>query len=160
LKADIAAETGWSEGMAVAGISISFAAGGLIAPLVGRTIATRGGSRVMAAGSVLTGISVAGLYFVGNEIAWLALWIVIGFSQALDVYAAAFAPLAEIFGTRARAAITALTLIAGLSSPVFWPLTPFLSGTFGWRETYLLYGALNLLLCAPLHAFALRATGA
>lgn len=160
LKTDIAAETGWSEVMAVAGISISFAAGGLIAPLVGRTIATHGGSRVMAAGSVLTGISVAGLYFVGNEIAWLALWSAIGFSQAMNLYDAAFATLAEIFGARARAAITALTLIAGFSSTVFWPLTYFLNETFGWRETYLVYGALNLLLCAPLHAFALPATGA
>src|SRR5690606_24669843 len=54
----------------------------------------------------------------------------------------------------------ALTLIAGFSSTVFWPLTYFLNETFGWRETYLIYGALNLLLCAPLHAFALPATGA
>jgi len=160
LKADVAAETGWSQVMAVAGISISFAAGGLIAPLVGRTIAARGGRPVMAAGSVLTGISVAGLYFIENEIAWLALWCVIGFSQAMNLYDAAFATLAEIFGSRARAAITALTLIAGFSSTVFWPLTYFLNETFGWRETYLIYGALNLLLCAPLHAFTLPASGA
>ena len=160
LKGDIAAETGWSPVMAVAGISISFAAGGLIAPLVGRTIAARGGSRVMAAGSVLTGISVAGLYFIENDIAWLALWCVIGFSQAMNLYDAAFATLAEIFGSRARAAITALTLIAGFSSTVFWPLTYVLNETFGWRETYLIYGALNLLLCAPLHAFTLPASGA
>jgi predicted MFS family arabinose efflux permease len=160
LKPDIAAETGWSQVMAVAGISISFAAGGLVAPLVGRTIAARGGSRVMAAGSVLTGISVAALYFANNEIVWLGLWCVIGFSQAMNLYDAAFATLAEIFGSRARAAITALTLIAGFSSTVFWPLTYFLNETFGWRETYLIYGALNLFLCAPLHAFALPASRA
>jgi predicted MFS family arabinose efflux permease len=160
LKNFIAAETGWSPVMVVAGISISFAAGGLIAPLVGRTIANRGGRMVMASGSIVTGISVAGLYFVENEIAWLALWAIIGVSQAMNLYDAAFATLAEIFGSRARAAITALTLFAGFASTVFWPLTYFLNEAFGWRETYLIYGALNLLLCAPLHAFTLPRSGA
>jgi len=141
--------------MAVAGISISFAAGGVIAPLVGRTIAARGGRPVMATGSVITGVSVAALYFVENEIVWLALWAIIGISQAMNLYDAAFATLAETFGSRARAAITSLTLIAGFSSTVFWPLTFFLNESFGWRETYLIYGALNLLVCAPLHAFVL-----
>jgi predicted MFS family arabinose efflux permease len=160
LKSFIAAETGWSPVMVVAGISISFAAGGLIAPLVGRTIARRGGRLVMASGSIVTGISVAGLYFIENEIAWLALWAIIGISQAMNLYDAAFATLAEIFGSRARSAITALTLFAGFASTVFWPLTYFLNETFGWRETYLIYGALNLFLCAPLHAFALPHSGA
>ena len=160
LKSFIAVETGWSPVMVVAGISISFAAGGLIAPLVGRTIASRGGRMVMAIGSIVTGISVAGLYFVENEIAWLALWAIIGTSQAMNLYDAAFATLAEIFGSRARAAITALTLFAGFASTVFWPLTYFLNESFGWRETYLIYGALNLFLCAPLHAFALPRSGA
>jgi predicted MFS family arabinose efflux permease len=160
LKTDIASETGWSPVMAVAGISISFAAGGIVAPLVGRTIAARGGARVMALGSVFTGLSVASLYFANNEIVWLALWCVIGFSQAMNLYDAAFATLAEIFVSRARTAITALTLIAGFSSTVFWPLTYFLNETFGWRETYVIYGALNLFLCAPLHALTLPAAGA
>jgi MFS family permease len=157
LKNPIAAETGWSPVMAVAGISISFAAGGIVAPLVGRKIAARGGRTVMAIGSVITGISVAGLYFAQSEIVWLALWTIIGFSQAMNLYDAAFATLAETFGSRARAAITALTLIAGFSSTVFWPLTYLLNESLGWRETYLVYGAINLFLCAPLHAFALPA---
>lgn len=160
LKDDIAADTGWSQVMAVAGVSISFAAGGLVAPLVGRTIARHGGRWVMAAGSALTGISVAALYFAGNELVWLALWAIVGFSQAMNLYDAAFATLAEIFGARARTAITALTLIAGFSSTVFWPLTYFLNETFGWRETYLIYGAINFLVCAPLHAFTLPRAGA
>jgi len=110
---------------------------------------------------IVTGISVASLYFAESEIAWLALWAIIGISQAMSLYDAAFATLAEIFGSRTRAAITALTLIAGFSSTVFWPLTFFLNESFGWRETYLIYGALNLFLCAPLHAFVLprRRTG-
>lgn len=159
LKNFIAAETGWSPVMVVAGISISFAAGGLIAPLVGRTIAARGGGMVMAAGSVVTGFSVAALYWADNEIVWLLIWVVIGFSQAMNLYDAAFSTLAQIFGSRARTSITALTLIAGFASTVFWPLTYFLNETFGWRETYLIYGALNLFLCAPLHAFTLPKPG-
>jgi predicted MFS family arabinose efflux permease len=76
------------------------------------------------------------------------------------LYDAAFATLAEIFNVRARTAITALTLFGGFASTVFWPLTFYLNELVGWRETYLIYGALNLVLCAPLHAFTLPRPGA
>jgi hypothetical protein len=159
LKTDIAAETAWSPVFVVGGISIALAVGGIAAPRVGRTIARHGGRPVLALGSLLSGATLAGLSMMQDQAVWLALWALVGIAQAMTLYDAAFATLAEVFGTRARRAITALTLFAGFASTVFWPLTHFLSEIVGWRETYLIYGALNFLLCAPLHAFALPRAG-
>ena len=36
-------------------------------------------------------------------------------------------------------------------STLFWPLTAKLHATFGWRDTYLLYGVVQVVLCMPLH---------
>jgi predicted MFS family arabinose efflux permease len=63
--------------------------------------------------------------------------------------------LTRIFGANARRAITTLTLFGGLASTVFWPLTQELMAHFGWRDTLVILGALNLLLCAPLHLWFL-----
>jgi predicted MFS family arabinose efflux permease len=160
LKNFIAAETGWSPVMVVAGISVAMGVGGLFAPLVGRIISARGGRPVMTLGSIVTGLALAALSLVHNSTVWLVLWGVVGAAQAMILYDAAFATLAEIFNVRARTAITALTLFGGFASTVFWPLTFYLNELVGWRETYLIYGALNLVLCAPLHAFTLPRPGA
>ena len=160
LKPDVALETGWSPVMVVAGISVAMGVGGLFAPLVGRIISARGGRTVMTLGSIVTGLALAALSLVHDSTVWLVLWGVIGAAQAMILYDAAFATLAEIFNVRARTAITALTLFGGFASTVFWPLTFYLNELVGWRETYLIYGALNLVLCAPLHAFTLPRPGA
>lgn len=160
LKPFVAAETGWSPVAVVAGISVALGVGGIAAPAVGRAIAARGGRLIMAAGSVVTSLALAGIWFAHDTTTWLLLWAVVGVAQAMTLYDAAFATLAEVFGARARVAITALTLFGGFASTVFWPLTFYLNELVGWRETYLIYGALNLLVCAPLHAFALPRTGA
>lgn len=159
LKTHVVAETGWSPVVAVAGISVAMGVAGLCAPLVGRMISARGGRPIMAGGSVLTGVALSALYLADDPVIWIAVWAVIGVAQAMVLYDAAFATLAEVFDARARTAITALTLFGGFASTVFWPITFYLNELVGWRETYLVYGALNLFVCAPLHAFALPRPG-
>ena len=48
-------------------------------------------------------------------------------------YDAAFATINQAAGVRAQRTITHLTLIAGFSSTVFWPLTGWLIEQWGWR---------------------------
>ena len=160
LKAHVAAETAWPTVLVVAGISVAMGVAGLCAPLVGRLISDRGGRTVMAAGSVLMGVALALLPLAHDPAIWIGVWVLIGIAQSTTLYDAAFATLAEIFHSRARTAITALTLFGGFASTVFWPLTYSFNELFGWRETYFIYGAMNLLICAPLHAFALPRPGA
>jgi len=46
---------------------------------------------------------------------------------------------------------TGITLIAGFASTVSWPLTTWLNGSLDWRETLLVWAALNLVLGLPLN---------
>jgi predicted MFS family arabinose efflux permease len=64
--------------------------------------------------------------------------------------------MAMIAGPNARRAISALLLVSGASSSLFWPLTAWLEGSVGWRMTCLIFAAVNLCLCAPIHALLLR----
>ena len=40
---------------------------------------------------------------------------------------------------------------------MFWPLSQFLLETIGWRLTFAVYAALHLVVCLPIHLFALPA---
>lgn len=160
LKSHVVAETGWSPVLVVSGISLAMAVAGLCAPFVGRMINDRGGRVVLAAGSVLLGIALAVLPLARDPVIWIGVWALLGVAQSMTLYDAAFATLAEVFHSRARVAITALTLFGGFASTAFWPLTYWLNELVGWRDTYLIYGAMNLLICAPLHAFALPGASA
>jgi hypothetical protein len=59
--------------------------------------------------------------------------------------------LARITPSAAKRSIGTLMLFTGLSSTVFWPVTSLLVGAVGWRETSLLFAALHLFVCLPIH---------
>jgi predicted MFS family arabinose efflux permease len=83
----------------------------------------------------------------------LLAWTVIGVSMGLVLYEAAFATINREFASDARRSISILTLFGGFASTVFWPLTLKLNSLIGWRDTYLVYACVQLLVCAPLHAW-------
>jgi hypothetical protein len=109
----------------------------------------------MPVGSLLGGLGLVGLVHADHPAAYLAVWMLIGLATAASLYDAAFATLGRIFGSGARAPITAITLAGGLASTVSWPTTHVLIEAYGWRGAYLAYAALLVLVVAPLHAFAL-----
>ena len=61
LAQPIAADTGWSLGWVVGGLSVGLLAAGLVAPRVGRTIDARGGRPVLVASSILLAAGLATL---------------------------------------------------------------------------------------------------
>ena len=71
-------------------------------------------------------------------------------------YQAAFAALVEADPRSASRSITYLTLIAGFASTIFWPIATALLGYLSWREIYLVYAGLNLLVCMPFHVWIMR----
>jgi hypothetical protein len=72
-------------------------------------------------------------------------------AAASILYATAFTAIVQASGRSAQTSIVHLTLIAGFASTVFWPLTSWLHGHLTWREVFLLFAALNLAVCLPLH---------
>jgi MFS family permease len=151
----IAAERGWSISFAMGGFSVGLLVAGLVSPSVGRAIDRFGGHVVMTIGSLIGALGLLLIVRAVSQVAYIAVWMVLGVAMAANLYDAAFASLGRIFGAAARRPITALTLIAGFASTVSWPATHFLLEAVGWRGTYLTYGALLASIAAPLHALAL-----
>ena len=77
--------------------------------------------------------------------AFYAGWVLAGLAMSATLYAPAFAAITGWAGTDVRRrirALTAVTLVAGLASTVFAPLTAWLLGLLDWRATYLVMAAL------------------
>jgi MFS family permease len=151
----IAADHGWSKSFAMGGFSVGLFVGGLVSRYVGALIDRFGGHVVMPVGSLIGTIGLVGIALARNSSSYYAVWMVLGVAMAASLYDPAFATLGRIFGGKARAPITTLTLAGGFASTVSWPATQFLIDAIGWRGVYLVYAALLALVAAPLHAFAL-----
>jgi MFS family permease len=124
-------------------------------PMVGRFIDRYGGRGVLALSNI---VLAAGLIVLAaaNSVALLfAAWVVLGIGMALGLYDAGFAALTALYGENARGPITGITLFAGFASTVSWPVSTFLNSAVGWRETVLVWAALNIVLGLPLNRLVL-----
>lgn len=124
---------------------------GVLAPAVGRRIDAEGGRRVLATGSLVAALACVALAGVQGPATMLAAWLLAGAAMALTLYDPAFATLHHVAGLRYRASVTALTLFGGFASTVFWPLSQWLQDAAGFRSAFLVYAALHLGVCLPLH---------
>jgi predicted MFS family arabinose efflux permease len=139
-----------------AAFTIGLLLGGLVAPLVGRELDRRGARLVMTMGSVLAALALVACALAPNIWAFSAAVIFAEAATCLVAYEAAFAGLTQIYRHEARRGITLITLIAGFASTIFWPLTQWMLGVLDWRWTLLVFAAVHLIVCTPLHATALR----
>jgi predicted MFS family arabinose efflux permease len=136
--------------------SLSLFVGGLSAPFIGRQMDRIGAATVMTAGSTIAAATLAVCAW-SPSIAVFALAIVmLEISSGMVQYQAAFAALVENEPRTASRSITYLTLIGGFASTIFWPISATLSGFLTWREIYLVFAALNLFVCMPLHFWIMR----
>ena len=156
LSPAISGHTGWS----AAAVTAAFSAGLVIAALsgivVGRWLDRYGPRWIMTAGSVLGVATLCAVAAAPNYWCFLAAWIVAGLAMSGVFYAPAFAALTRWYGHRAIGALTVLTLVAGLASTVFAPLTALLIDHMDWRTTYFALAALLAVITIPAHALGLR----
>jgi predicted MFS family arabinose efflux permease len=130
---------------------------GIAALLLSNAFVVYGARLVMAAGTV---IAAAGFVLLANAtgpIVYFLAWVILGISGAATLSTASYVFLNEMAGAAAKRPISALLLVTGLSSSIFWPITAALSATWGWRPTMLIYAGLMLLVCFPLYVFGLPA---
>lgn len=132
---------------------------GLASPITGRLLDRYGGRRIMAAGSLLAAVSLAVIASASHQAVFIAGWVLAGVAMAATLYDAAFATVVALSGGRHRQALTALTLMGGLASTVFWPLTYALDQAWGWRGALAAFAALHLLVCLPLHLWLVPLPG-
>ena len=156
LSPDISSDTGWSA-PAVTG---AFSAGLVIAALagiaVGRRLDRHGPRVIMTTGSVMAAAALCAVAAAPNYWCFVAAWLFAGLAMSGVFYAPAFAALTRWYGHRAVGALTALTLVAGLASTVFAPLTATLARSMDWRTTYFILAAALAIVTIPAHAFGLR----
>jgi MFS family permease len=155
LGGPIARDTGWSQTLVFGGLTAALLVSSVVSTWAGRTIDRRGGRLVMSIGSVLVACGLAALAMTTTQWAYLLAWAGLGFAMRLTLYDAAFAALVQVTPTRGRRAISYLTLFGGVASSVFWPVGYWLEARYGWRVTLIVFAALNLVVCLPLHWFGL-----
>lgn len=136
--------------------SLSLFIGGLSAPVIGRQMDKIGAATVLTIGSALSALTLA-LCAWSPSVAIFAVGIILlEVSSGMVQYQAAFAALVESNPKTASRNITYLTLIGGFASTIFWPISAALLDLITWREIYLLFAALNLTLCMPVHFWIMR----
>jgi predicted MFS family arabinose efflux permease len=138
--------------------TFGLAVGSLAAYPVGVAIDRGRGRTVLAAGSALAAALLLAWSRVQSLAVLYAIFAGIGVAQAMTLYEAACAVIAQRAMGEARAAITALTLWGGFASTVFVPLTQWLVDSLGWRGALDALASMNLAICAPLHFAVVGAT--
>ncbi|MGV8988801.1 MAG: MFS transporter [Cypionkella sp.] len=156
LLPDLEAATGWSKGDLAMGPTLSFLVMAGLTPLTGRLIDRGHGLAMLVGLPVLAAAGVTTLTLVQTQWQWWAVWAVIGIAQAGCLYESVFSVLTRRLGIHARTGITRITLVAGLSGTMTFPLGHWLGQSFGGQQAYLGFAALTLLGTVPLNILAVR----
>ncbi len=138
-----------------AGITVMFGVGAFCAPRVGRIVDRTGARKLMTVGSLIYALALTALAFSVGPISYLLCWAIMGVASTLALNTPSSIALVQVAGPRARQAIAMLTIIGGLASTVFWPLTGILDAAVGWRSTLLIYAMIHFAACAPIHFLVL-----
>jgi MFS family permease len=153
LAPSMARDFSWSNEWIFGALSVALLIGGLTAPWTGRGIDRFGAGRILTIGSILAALALIACAFAPGRTAFVVALIAVQISSNLVQYGAAFALLVQIRPRTAQRSITYLTLLAGFASTIFWPITSALDAHMSWQNVYLIYAALNLFVCLPIHAW-------
>ncbi len=151
LAKPIVAETGWALTTVFLGFSVALLVMGFISTWVGRLIDRLGARVVMTIGTLIVSAGLLALSQVRDPASYCAVWAVLGLGMRCCLYDAAFAALVQVAPTRGRKAISYLTLYGAYASTVFWVIGHYLNDAYGWRGTLMIFAAINLAVCLPLH---------
>jgi len=153
----LARDIGLSLPLVFAGSTTMLVVTGIAALLLSNAFVAYGARILMAAGSVIAAFGFLLLAYATGPIAYFLAWVILGISGAATLSTASYVFLNEMAGAAAKRPISALMLVTGLSSSIFWPITAALTASWGWRPTMLIYAALMLFVCFPLYVFGLPA---
>lgn len=151
----IASGTGLTRAWVFAAFSASLLIAAFLGPAVGRRIDSHGGRGILAASNLVFAAGLIVLAAATGPVTLFAAWAVLGIGMALGLYDSAFAALTAFYGPEARGPITGITLMAGFASTVSWPVSALLNDAVGWRETCLVWAALNLVIGLPINRLLL-----
>jgi MFS family permease len=147
----ISEDFGWDRAQVVSVYSLTWLAGGLMAPLVGRLFDRSGPRTVYALGLALLGG--AFLTAAHAQTLWqfqLSVGLCVGLGIAFIGNVPNSILLGRWFGPRLPTAMAILYSATGAGILVLLPASQMLIERIGWREAYQLFGAVALCLLVPL----------
>ena len=154
----IAAERDWPLTLVLGAFTVAQLVAGLGGFWVGRHIDRVGPRGVMSVGSLLGAAALLAIGHARTPFEFYVAWALAGVAMSATLYAPAFAAITGWTRGDRRLrlrALTAVTLVAGLASTVFAPLTAWLLGPLGWQHTYVVLAAF-VAVTAVAHAWGLR----
>lgn len=140
----IAQDTGWTPPHIYFGLTLAMLMMALISPWVARLLAHFGGQRVVVGGTLTIAAGCLIMSASHTLVSWYAAWLITGIGMRLALYDGLFSALVNLYGQRARLAISRVTLAGGLASALFWPLGAALLTVIPWRYALLIYSLLGL----------------
>ena len=157
LLPELEAATGWSKGQLAAGPTLAFLVMAVLTPFSGRLVDRGWGGEMLMWLPIGAAGGVALLSVVQSPGQWLAVWLVIGVMQAGILYESCFSFLTRRLGDGARSAITRVTLIAGFSGTITFPLGHVFGQWFGGQGALLAFAFVILLGAVPVNYLGVRA---
>ncbi|GGJ47046.1 MFS transporter [Deinococcus roseus] len=149
-------ELGWTRAQTSLGFSIALLVSGLLGPILGKHVDKKGARSLMTLGSLMGSVLV--LLWANVQTIWqyFAVWTLMGVAWAAVFYEVAFTVIAHWFKQHRSRALLMITLVAGLASTIFIPLSTWLLAHFSWRMSLqVLSGILALGTILP-HLIFLR----
>ena len=131
--------------------TISLLVSGLIGPRIGKAIDRLGGRRVLPFGNLSFALGLSLLALISEPVLLFVAWIFMGIGASMGNYDSAFATAVSFLGTKANKVIAGITVFAGFSSTISWPLTSFLNDSFSWQTAVWFWVVMHLLVALPIH---------
>jgi MFS family permease len=157
LVVPIQRDMGWSRAAISGAYALSYLVLGLLGVPIGRVVDRYGARGLMTAGSILGAACLFGLAGMTSLWQFYLLWAGgLGLAMAMTLYNVSFTVVANFFVRRRGQAMALLTVVGGLSSPIYIPLAGWLVARFGWRTALDLLAVTVLLVALPVHFLIVR----
>lgn len=131
--------------------TVSILVSGLIGPRIGKAIDRLGGRRVLPFGNLAFALGLGLLALSSEPVLLFVAWAIIGIGAAMGNYDSAFATAVSFLGDKSNKVIAGITVYAGFSSTIAWPLTSYLNESFSWQTAVWFWLSLHLLVALPIH---------
>ena len=152
----MATEMGWSSPAINGVLSAGLAATGFASFFAGRAIDVYGGRLLMTAGSTAAALLLLAWSQVVELWQLYAVWIVMGAVFSCVLCEPVFAVIARELKEDYWRGIITITLLGGLASPAFIPLTQFLVDVSDWRQALVVLAELQIPFGILIHWFVLK----
>ena len=150
-------DLGWSQSTLTGAFSLALLVAAVLTVPVGRWLDHHPPRTLLTIGAVVAAILVGAWALVDHPVALFVVWVGLGACMALLFYEPAFTIITKrLRGPARHRAVTHVTLVAGLASTIFSPLTALLEEWLGWRGAVAVLAVLLGGITVPLFVIALR----